>query len=81
MKDEKELIDQMMKVSETNPDVILYMQALMESYEKLENELSNYQEAIAKFKDLKALIGVLKDDNLIHSFEEIINGLERNKND
>ena len=40
MKDEKELIDQMMKVSETNPDVILYMQALMESYEKLENKLN-----------------------------------------
>lgn len=34
----KHLVDEMMKVSKTNPDVMLYMQALMKNYEKLEQE-------------------------------------------
>lgn len=35
---QKQLVDEMMKVSQTNPDVMIYMQALMKSYEKLEQE-------------------------------------------
>lgn len=35
---QKDLVDEMMKVYETNPNVMLYMQALMECYEKLEVE-------------------------------------------
>ena len=35
---QKNLVDEMMKVYETNPDVMLYMQSLMENYEKLEQK-------------------------------------------
>ena len=35
---QKQLVDEMMKVSKTNPDVMIYMQALMKCYEKLEKE-------------------------------------------
>ena len=41
---QKHLVDEMMKVSETNPDVMLYMQALMENYEKLEQENKQLKE-------------------------------------
>ena len=34
----------MMKVLETNPDVILYMQSLMKNYEKLEQENKQLKE-------------------------------------
>lgn len=34
---QKHLVGEMMKVSKTNPDVMSYMQALMEKYEQLEN--------------------------------------------
>lgn len=36
---QKQLVDEMMKVSKTNPDVMIYMQALMKCYEDLEQEL------------------------------------------
>lgn len=35
---QKHLVDEMMKVSKTNPDVMYYMQALMEKYEQIEKE-------------------------------------------
>lgn len=35
---QKHLVDEMMKVYKTNPDVMIYMQSLMENYEKLEQE-------------------------------------------
>lgn len=34
----KHLVDEMMKVSKTNPDVMYYMEALMKSYEELEKK-------------------------------------------
>lgn len=48
---QKKLVDEMMKVSETNPDVMIYMQALMKCYEDLEkenNELSKMCELYSK---------------------------------
>ena len=35
---QKQLVDEMMKVSKTNPDVMIYMQALMQKYEELEQK-------------------------------------------
>ena len=35
---QKHLVGEMMKVSKTNPDVMLYMQTLMEKYEQIEKE-------------------------------------------
>lgn len=35
---QKHLVDEMMEVYETNPNVMIYMQSLMENYEKLEQE-------------------------------------------
>ena len=34
----KHLVDEMMKVSQTNPDVMYYMEVLMKSYEELEQK-------------------------------------------
>lgn len=48
---QKQLVDEMMKVSKTNPDVMIYMQALMKCYEDLEkenNELSKMCELYSK---------------------------------
>lgn len=35
---QENLVNEMMKVSKTNPDVMIYMQSLMKCYEDLENE-------------------------------------------
>lgn len=35
---QKHLVDEMMKVSQTNPDVMYYMEVLMKSYEELEQK-------------------------------------------
>ena len=52
---QKHLVDEMMKVSKTNPDVMLYMQALMEKYEQIEKEnqklKSNQVKTFNKIKD------------------------------
>ena len=40
------LVDEMMKVSKTNPDVMIYMQSLMGKYEQLEQELERYKNII-----------------------------------
>ena len=40
---QKQLVDEMMKVSKTNPNVMIYMQALMKCYEDLEKELDQYK--------------------------------------
>ena len=46
---QKHLVDEMMKVSQTNPDVMYYMEALMKSYEKLEQKLERYKNIIDEF--------------------------------
>ena len=50
---QKHLVDEMMKVFETNPDVILYMQSLMENYQKLEQENKQLKEENAGLKEWK----------------------------
>ena len=45
---QKHLVNEMMKVSITNPDVMIYMQALMESYEKLEQEIDRLKKIARK---------------------------------
>lgn len=47
---QKQLVDEMMKVSKTNPDVMIYMQALMKCYEDLEKELDQSKN---NWKELK----------------------------
>ena len=47
---QKHLVDEMMKVYETNPSVIIYMQSLMENYEKLEQENKKLKEEANDYK-------------------------------
>lgn len=48
---QKHLVDEMMKVYETNPDVMLYMQALMENYEKLEQENKQLKNILTELEE------------------------------
>ena len=47
---QKHLVDEMMKVSETNPDVIIYMEALMKKYEELKQENINIKQQLLENK-------------------------------
>ena len=61
---QKHLVDEMMKVYETNPDVMLYMQSLMENYDKLEQENKQLKEKIDKAIDFlhnNTMIGHCKE--------------------
>lgn len=52
---QKHLIDEMMKVYKTNPDVMIYMEALMKKYEEKEQEidrLNNVIEIMEKYFEL-----------------------------
>lgn len=40
---QKHLVDEMMKVSESNPDVMFYMEALMKKYEELEQKVEQLE--------------------------------------
>lgn len=40
---QKHLVDEMMKVSKTNPDVMFYMEALMKKYEELEQKVEQLE--------------------------------------
>ena len=46
----KHLVDEMMKVYETNPDVMFYMEALMKKYEELEQENINIKQQLLENK-------------------------------
>lgn len=78
---QKKLVDEMMKVSETNPDVMIYMQALMKCYEDLEkenNELSKMCELYSKSlynADLKRAEKEL--DQYKNNWEELKKWLEQ----
>lgn len=43
---QKHLIDEMMKVYNTNPDVMIYMEALMKKYEEKEQEIDRLNNVI-----------------------------------
>lgn len=47
---QKHLIDEIMKVSKTNPDVIIYIEALMKKYEELEQENINIKQQLLENK-------------------------------
>lgn len=49
---------------------------LIQENKQLKEELDRYKEAIAKFKDLKTLIGILNNNNLRFSFNEILQELK-----
>lgn len=68
---QKQLVDEMMKVSKTNPDVMIYMQALMESYEKLKQELDQYKN---NWEELKKW---LKDISYIEGNDDFCTGFNR----
>lgn len=80
---QKKLVDEMMKVSETNPDVMIYMQALMKCYEDLEkenNELSKMCELYSKSlynADLKRAEKEL--DQYKNNWEELKKWLKEDK--
>ena len=40
---QKHLVDEMIKVSKTNPDVMFYMEALMKKYEELEQKVEQLE--------------------------------------
>ena len=71
---QKYLVDEMMKVSKTNPDVMIYMQALMEKYEDLQQRINKAIESIEDCKkvngdektciiDYNYLLDILKGDD------------------
>lgn len=73
----KHLVDEMMKVSQTNPDVMYYMEALMKSYEKLEQELERCKNIINTVRNcILTDISMLKTRRPEMSKEEIIMRLE-----
>ena len=48
---QKHLVDEMMKVSETNPDVMFYMKALMKKYEELEQKVEQQEKEIDRLNN------------------------------
>lgn len=78
---QKHLVDEMMKVSKTNPDVIIYMGALIKKYEELEQENINIKQQLLEnkisLKDVEYQEKI-KYKNIIDELEET---LEYEKND
>ena len=50
---QKHLVNEMMKVSETNPDVMFYMEALMKKYEELEQKVEQLEKENKRLKEWK----------------------------
>lgn len=73
---QKHLVDEMMKVYENNPNVMIYMQSLMENYEKLEQENKQLKELKFKFFDNSGdeesftLEDYLEISNKLYDYEE-----------
>lgn len=71
---QKHLVDEMMKVSKTNPDVMIYMQALMESYEKLEQKVDRLNNIIKIMENYLELIYDLGyDHDGLETTEDLMN--------
>ena len=56
--------------------VMDYTTNLQQENKQLQNKISEYQFMIAKFKDLKSMVGILNEKALEHSFNEILKGDE-----
>ena len=54
---QKHLVDEMMKVSETNPDVMFYMEALMKKYEELEQKVEQLEKENKELNRMCELYG------------------------
>lgn len=76
---QKHLVDEMMKVSQTNPDVMYYMETLMKSYEKLEQELERYKNIIKETIEKSRCIfedKTIDDDEAFYQLGCVIDKLE-----
>ena len=76
---QENLVNEMMKVSKTNPDVMIYMQSLMKCYEDLEEENKKLQEEKDHYKHLYSEVKKQKDDvveyiNFLYIINQNING-------
>ena len=73
---QENLVNEMMKVSKTNPDVMIYMQSLMKCYEELELENEKLQEEKEHYKHLYSEVKKQKDDAI-----KFLKSIEMDKTD
>lgn len=84
---QKQLVDEMMKVSKTNPDVMIYMQSLMKCYEDLEKELDQYKnnwEELKKWISTEARIELYGDGKGFRTFldeKDVLNKMKELEED
>ena len=65
---QRHLVDEMMKVSKTNPDVMFYMEALMKKYEELEQKVEQLEKENKELKEEnKRIFQNVNDDELLIS--------------
>ena len=74
---QENLVNEMMKVSKTNPDVMIYMQSLMKCYEELELENEKLQEEKDHYKHLYSAVKKQKDDVVVFAKKEKENYLTK----
>lgn len=81
---QKHLVDEMMKVSQTNPDVMYYMEVLMKSYEELEQKnIDLSQQLLSKKisdKDIEYKKRIVTEQEL-ERYKNIIDELEKYLNE
>ena len=79
---QKHLIDEMMKVYETNPDVMIYMEALMKKYEEKEQEidrLNNVINELEKWAKSIQLTVYRSDDMPVYQRQDVLDKLKELK--
>lgn len=80
---QKHLVDEMMKVSESNPDVMFYMEALMKKYEELEQkveQLENIRKEIKEYIE-KNVVCCKNSDMLVElNVDDLLNILNKGDN-
>ena len=74
---QENLVNEMMKVSKTNPDVMIYMQSLMKCYEDLEEENKKLQEEKDHYKHLYSEVKKQKDDVIEYIKKNILFGYDK----
>lgn len=82
---QQELVDEIMKASEQFPNVILYMETVMESYEELEKENQQLKEVIDEVRELRDQfideneLSVWENDSLINFVNKLLQILDKVK--
>ena len=78
---QKHLVDEMMKVSETNPDVMIYMQSLMKCYEDLEKEIDRLNNIISELEKYleKIIVDSKAGSSIYYNYLNIYNYLKELK--